>query len=308
METLTFRLETLAPIWTGDMSGQSNRVKETGIIGSLRWWCEALVRGLDGYACDPTHDSPPNRCQFNAKAYERALKGGQSDQEAVERGLRDVCPVCRLFGCTGWSRKFRVNVCDDHGQPLAQLNTPGLKFRLICRELRPLRDEEKWLLYQTIWLISEYGSMGGRTPMKPPDNHEGYYKDYGLVKLLSEGTTPVPSQVNKGGVEKYLKELLGSSAEMQQRRNEVPEAWANLAFFFFKPGQYLRRTQINDLFHKVPFLRGRIGKSKKVFSFRGPAGRRLWGYTKSSDMLDDVVKELPWSDVKRGREVIANEL
>jgi len=45
------RLKTLTPIWTGDAERQNTRLRETGIISSLRWWYEALVRGLGGYAC-----------------------------------------------------------------------------------------------------------------------------------------------------------------------------------------------------------------------------------------------------------------
>ena len=44
MELLEIRLKTLTPLWTGGVSGQCDRVHETGIIGSLRWWYEAIVR------------------------------------------------------------------------------------------------------------------------------------------------------------------------------------------------------------------------------------------------------------------------
>jgi len=55
------KLKTLTPIWTGGADGKCDRLHETGIIGSLRWWYEVLVRGLGGYACDPTSD---NRCEY----------------------------------------------------------------------------------------------------------------------------------------------------------------------------------------------------------------------------------------------------
>lgn len=104
METMEIKLKTLTPIWTGGVEpGQMDRLHETGIIGSLRWWYEALVRGLGGYACDPTSDSS---CQFDTKAYEKAKK--QEDPDAIEKGLVNVCPVCRLFGCTGWKRLFTL--------------------------------------------------------------------------------------------------------------------------------------------------------------------------------------------------------
>ncbi|MFP4395922.1 MAG: type III-B CRISPR module RAMP protein Cmr1, partial [Anaerolineales bacterium] len=92
--TMEITLKTLTPLWTGGVDGEMDRVHETGIIGSLRWWYEALVRGLGGWACDPTADR--QRCP---------------DQE----GQR--CTACELFGCTGWQRRFRLTV-EDHTERL----------------------------------------------------------------------------------------------------------------------------------------------------------------------------------------------
>lgn len=94
-------LKTLTPIWTGGVeTGKMDRIHETGLIGSLRWWYEAIVRGLGGEACDPTSDNPEERCQFDTKAYEKTKR--------VEDGLANVCPVCQIFGCTGWRRRFEL--------------------------------------------------------------------------------------------------------------------------------------------------------------------------------------------------------
>ena len=82
------KIRTLTPLWTGDIEGKCTKIKETGIIGSLRWWYEALVRGLGGYACDPTSEE---RCPD-------------------KNGNR--CDVCELFGCTGWQRRFNLRVAD----------------------------------------------------------------------------------------------------------------------------------------------------------------------------------------------------
>ena len=107
MEVMEIKLKTLTPIWTGGADGTMKRLHETGIIGSLRWWYEAIVRGLGGWTCDPTSD---NSCQFNTKAYEEAKK--KKEPAAVEKGLADVCPACRLFGCTGWKRLFNLQLLD----------------------------------------------------------------------------------------------------------------------------------------------------------------------------------------------------
>jgi len=31
-------IETLTPLWTGGVDGRADRIHETGILGSLRWW------------------------------------------------------------------------------------------------------------------------------------------------------------------------------------------------------------------------------------------------------------------------------
>ncbi len=57
---MKFKIKTLTPIWTGNVYGDSTELRETSILGSLRWWFEAIVRGFGGYACNPTSDK--KRC------------------------------------------------------------------------------------------------------------------------------------------------------------------------------------------------------------------------------------------------------
>jgi len=77
------KIKALTPIWTGDAERENTELRETGTIGSLRWWYEALIRGLGGRACDPTD----SKCEG-----------------------KNHCDACELFGCTGWSRKFILHV------------------------------------------------------------------------------------------------------------------------------------------------------------------------------------------------------
>ncbi|MBP6472230.1 MAG: type III-B CRISPR module RAMP protein Cmr1 [Chloroflexi bacterium] len=89
---MEIKLKTLTPIWTGGVeTGKMDRLNETGIIGSLRWWYEAIVRGLGGSACDPSEHS----CIY--------------DPENPNNGL---CNACQVFGATGWRRRFRLVVQD----------------------------------------------------------------------------------------------------------------------------------------------------------------------------------------------------
>lgn len=90
---MNITLKTLTPLWTGGVeTGQMDRLHETGLLGSLRWWYEALVRGLGGYACDPAQHS----CLY--------------DKQKPNNGL---CDVCQVFGATGWRRRFRLVVYND---------------------------------------------------------------------------------------------------------------------------------------------------------------------------------------------------
>jgi len=99
---MNITIQTLTPLWTGGVDQTCDRLHETGLIGSLRWWYEALVRGLGGEACDPTEHA----CNFDAEQYKKS-----ADQPERER-LRaaGLCDACQLFGATGWRRRFRLQI------------------------------------------------------------------------------------------------------------------------------------------------------------------------------------------------------
>jgi CRISPR-associated protein Cmr1 len=90
---------TRTPLWTGDIDGRATSIQTSAIIGSLRWWYEVVIRGLGGFACDPTNSN----CLYNDKL---ANKG--------------ICVVCRTFGTTGWGRRFRLTV-ESNVQPSSNL-------------------------------------------------------------------------------------------------------------------------------------------------------------------------------------------
>lgn len=91
---MQYFIKTKTPIWTGGAKSISDTIYETGILGSLRWWYEVILRGLGRFACDPTEDEnnrPYKRCPIevnHAKKY---------------------CNACDLFGATGHQRQFKVN-------------------------------------------------------------------------------------------------------------------------------------------------------------------------------------------------------
>lgn len=297
--TMKITLKTLTPLWTGGVDGEMDRVHETGIIGSLRWWYEALVRGLGGWACDPTADR--QRCP---------------DQE----GQR--CTACELFGCTGWQRKFKLQILNEQGNLLNEQPDPrtGLREGTVMTwrflELRPLETEEKWLLYQAIRIASEYGAIGGRTPRKPQSN-KLVGGDYGLFEITGhEGTV----SVSCGQVVSWLKDDCFRRGS-HSRWPDLPD----LRWFFFISGQCLWRKQINALIglsedgksviangEVERALRGCVGVSKKVFSFETDSARRLWGYAPDAEVRDMIVQRLKEFDIEssniRTGEKVLNEL
>ncbi len=297
---MEIKIKTLTPLWIGDVNRQCTKIKETGIIGSLRWWYEALVRGLGGYACDPTSNE---RCKLDQKKFEKVINEGKSVQEALDE---QICPACQLFGCTGWKKKIGFKIMDVKG---AFLDGFEGAFTLLLDEIKELREEEKWLLEKMFKIIGDKGSIGGRTTRKPHYNPRRLVagKDYGLIKVLS---IDIKSKAKMEDVETWLK----NSAQKLNRKNN--EEWPSLRYFFFVKGNYLNRIQINELMEMVPYLKGEkrasseTGRSKRIFSFKANGGR-IWGYVKNEDMLKETIKFLQdkfgITHIKTFEEVIKHE-
>jgi CRISPR-associated protein Cmr1 len=117
-ERLEITLKTLTPLWTGGADGKSDRLHVTGILGSLRWWYEAIVRGLGGYVSDPTAEPSAARSEFDTAAYAQAQRDKRPYAETLAAGLKTVCPVSYLFGTTGWARLFQLQAVDVPTTPL----------------------------------------------------------------------------------------------------------------------------------------------------------------------------------------------
>jgi CRISPR-associated protein Cmr1 len=69
MTSFDVQLKMATPIWTGDARRRMDRLHTTGVMGSLRFWYEAIVRGLGGWVADPSADEPGRREEFDTGAY-----------------------------------------------------------------------------------------------------------------------------------------------------------------------------------------------------------------------------------------------
>lgn len=270
-EARQFELQALTDIWTGDANGKASRVIPTGLLGSIRWWFEVLVRGLGGSPCDPS--SKQKTC-------------------SAERH----CVVCELFGCTGWARKFRFDVRDQQGAVITKQLETNTKFRLHFTPLRKVEDKEWALLELTLRLISEFGALGGKTVLKPSDqNNKTQHADFGIVKLV---TTPT-IEFTRQQLESYVREA-------KVKPTVKAAAWASCRHMWFVDGRYLTRTSNSaSSFNKMlgrpeakspypssdgdSWLAGRRGESKKIFSFKSPA--RTFGFVQQAPSEFDRVRE-----------------
>ncbi len=270
MTITTVRLQLLTPLWTGNVDREMVGVKPAAIVGGLRWWSEAIVRGLGGYACDPTDAA--SRCRYD----EAALR---TSGQAAD-GLAGVCPVCGIFGCTGWASKLRFMVDLRPGRG------PGGQGDLFIDliEIKPLANEEQWLLDRTLEVIATYGSIGGKTPLKPPQ------PDYGLVAL--PGGPPFKVALRRDQVQGWF-------AHGRRAGESAPATWPDLRRFFFNDQATLDRRVLEEILKQSPFLAGRLSVSKKVFVFARPP--RFWGYTDSPVLLSTILQRLTANGVKGTR-------
>jgi CRISPR-associated protein Cmr1 len=114
------RIKTCTPIWTGGIeAGKCDRIHETGILGSLRWWMEVLVRGMGGQVCDPTAEKSEERSGLNPEKFNAKKYCELQDEVERRKYLRDagLCDVSQIFGATGWKRQFRLEVIIDNTKP-----------------------------------------------------------------------------------------------------------------------------------------------------------------------------------------------
>jgi CRISPR-associated protein Cmr1 len=221
---MELHLKTLTPLWTGGFS-EDNRPKmdqlyTTGLMGSLRWWYEMLVRGVGANACDPSN----HLCNFDLEKYQNSNEKGI--QHFSEAG---ICASCQMFGATGWKRRFRLETSGNELKPDSKIGQNG-KVISIPNAGRP---DSKWYLYpgkegdfsislygeerdiniisDLLIFISRYGGLGARTQL-----------GYGIIEPKNE------ININGALIEK-LSEIKGSEAT-----GNLPDIryafWGNIKF------------------------------------------------------------------------------
>jgi len=230
MEPITVEIKPLTPIWTGDANRKCKTLKESGIIGSLRWWYEAVIRGYGGTACNPTETD-------------------------CDKGKH--CDACELFGCTGWSRKFRF-----------EIEGSGEIIKLKFKPLREIDDVEWALLNKTLTIIANYGAIGGKIAEW----------QYGLIEIKSSELENY--KLNKNDLENYFKKR-GSSVDNPDISN-----------FFFVNRPDGGKTK--DLKDECEFLKGQGPRVAKRYFYKTKNGKpyRYFAYAKDSSEFEKIKKFL----------------
>lgn len=233
MQEFTVNLRALTPLWTGNADGKCDDLKESGIIGSLRWWYEALLRGLGSNVCDPTDED--SRCKLDQKKFHEDINSGKSVLEALNK--QNICPACQLFGCSGWARKFRLEISfreksfnytipevwiGTREKRNKKRNKRYLKRKIsgfmsdgsIVLTFIPLKDisKKEWvLLNSTLKVIKDYGAIGAHTS-----------QGNGVIKIV-ENNLPYQNEKCK-------------DIQFDKSKNSL----ARLNNFFFSPGTIIK--------------------------------------------------------------------
>jgi CRISPR-associated protein Cmr1 len=299
----TYDFGARTDLWTGDLQGKSDRLITTGLLGSIRWWFEILVRGLGGMPCDP------------------------SDPECT---VEKRCVVCEFFGCTGWARKFRFDVLKENNEIQQDQIKMGANFKLRFTSLRGIYEEEWALLDLTVRLIAHYGVIGGKTVFKPTDEalRQGkpHHQDFGIITYVGCDCDPHIARPHERDLKAYASRWHKAPSDGRE--------WASLTHFWFVGGRYLTRespkqstfnafvkreeskqqsTQMTQTASSADlWLAGREGVSKKVFSFRDPA--RTFGFANPSSgsyqiTLEEIKQRLgkAWQRTIVETEVVAGD-
>ena len=160
-DKMEIRIKTLTPLWTGGINTDCDCLHETGIIGSLRWWHEAVVRGMGYYACDP------------------------STHSCSDKYTNKICSTCLIYGSTGYKKAFRFeidNVKNESQKDCLKVYVNAnkgwfLKHGIMTEDvvgrflilLRPnvipdlSNAEVKQMILLTLRLASNWGGLGART-------------------------------------------------------------------------------------------------------------------------------------------------
>lgn len=213
---MEIKINVLTPIWTGDINSMGKSLKSTGIIGSLRWWTEAILKGIGYSVCDPTAEIRCPQETNNQKTY---------------------CPACLIFGATGIRRLFRLEVnggekvfdggaiiIKPKGRNRGWYLGSGLRGQIDLRIVSLDKDFNETLLLLPLIIASKWGEIGAKTQ-----------HGYGVVALEEEKELVFEDFENS--VRRILQEERLRKIGIKERKS-INDVLPNLKEMFFAKVQF----------------------------------------------------------------------
>lgn len=201
------------PVWTGDIDQKSPFLRPMGIMGSLRWWTELVLRSLDKFACDPTSN---RRCPDNSKKY---------------------CFACLIFGATGVRRTFKLSMSGGErtftgravnikpsGRSRGWYLGSGIVGKINLNIIPLDRDFDESLIFVPLILASRWGGIGAKTQ-----------NGYGVVEIEDY------SEIDLNRFEEAVKNITSQERLSRLRinlRHESNDGFPNLKEMFFTKVQF----------------------------------------------------------------------
>lgn len=178
------------PLFTGDVDRKSDIIRETGIIGGMRWWYEALIRGAGGHACDPALQSKCECCDacdiFGNTNAARTFYLRFDEKSAKNIGNRPIEEV-RIGGGQGWYL------------PVGKMG----EFNLSVQGLRGKKGIVENHIPVLLKLMANWGGIGAKN-----------YIGYGIVELLDEQYSNI--KIAESAVEQLLESISSNKRGIQE--------------------------------------------------------------------------------------------
>lgn len=267
------RFKILTPLFTGNVDGETDIIKSTGLIGSIRWWNEAIFRGLSYFACDPNSEFS---CPENRNYY---------------------CHTCMLFGSTDIRRIFKLRIeyeeLSDSYRDRRTLNIkPGERNRgwyldkgkvgIIDLNLIPLTLNADLLPVKlTLKIASKWGAIGAKTQI-----------GYGVVEIIDDKDSIVVKNL-KENFEKMVNDRLNLINIKLRRFYNNSTKLPDLKEFFLSKIQFNVNNEDEDWWENI-----------NVIKSENERQLREWYENSNSFPIAPLIKN--WLRFENGQNLILN--
>ncbi|MCL6500901.1 MAG: type III-B CRISPR module RAMP protein Cmr1 [Candidatus Pacearchaeota archaeon] len=306
-----FNLQIKTPLWTGDIDSKSDLLQSTGIIGSLRWWTEVILRGIDKFECEPAGDTrrensrkqcPKDKFACDPAKDERCPK----EKKYNDKKISQYCPACLIFGATGVRRLFRleisggtkvfdggaINIVPDGrkgGRKDGWYLGSGLVGKIDLHVIPLDRDFDDNLVLVPLAIAANWGGIGAKTQ-----------HGYGIVDL--ENKNELKFENFESGLNKILNKHRLQRLNIEERK-ETNDVLPNIKEMFFAKVQF--EVQNDEWWREVDGIKqalepkDRQGKIDKEMQDRNNKILEAWLSSVSVPISPAIKNWLRYGDGKK---------